>query len=81
MTVATGKRRLSRRVLLAGGGAAVAATAIWRRFSGRTPPSNGPHRDGEDIPDLAEPWPYTDYDGWVVTVPDKRLLAVRATRR
>ncbi|MCY4555363.1 MAG: hypothetical protein OXF79_03065 [Chloroflexi bacterium] len=80
MTVATGKRRLSRRVLLAGGGAAVAATAIWK-FSGRTPPSNGPLRDGEDIPDLAEPWPYTDYDGWVVTVPDKRLLEVRATRR
>ncbi len=80
MTVATGKRRLSRRVLLAGGGSAVAATAIWW-FSGRTSPPNGPLRDGEDIPDLAEPWPYTDYDGWVVTVPDKRLLAASATRR
>ncbi len=74
MTAATLNRRLSRRVLLAGGGGAALATAIWR-FSGPLFRSDGPGGDGQEVADLAGCFPYTDYDGWLVSVPDRRLLA------
>lgn len=67
--------RLSRRAFLAGmGGSAVAAVAVWelaglgfrsRRNGGEAPFVEAPENLSEHL---------AEHDGWLVTVPDKRLL-------
>ena len=65
------KRRFSRRTLLAGmGGAAVSAVALWELgglgFRSRSAGEEDLFREVVET--------FVEHDGWLVTVPDKRLL-------
>ena len=66
------KRHFSRRALLTGiGGGAASAFAVWglRELMVR------PGGVGQESPIAAGCCAYTDYDGWLVTMADKRLLS------
>ena len=66
------KRHFSRRAFLTGiGGGAASAVVIWE-LSELT---FRPGRPSKENPVVAGCCPYTDYDGWLVTIPDKRILS------
>lgn len=72
------KKHYSRRAFLTGiGGGAASAVVIWE-LSERTFQTGSSVREG---PIVAGCCPYTEYEGWLITIPDKRLLsfAVRYT--
>lgn len=67
------KRHYSRRAFLTGiGGGAAAAVVVWEFSEQAFRPPASP---GTESPTIAGCCPHTEYDGWLVTIPDKRLLS------
>lgn len=63
--------RLSRRAFLAGlGASAVSAVAAWELIRSALRPRPA----SKEEPFLEEPGIFVEHDGWLVTMPDKRLL-------